>query len=238
MKGISGHPIIITRRKMNDELTKQWKRKLIELEDKIRKLNDDKIILVNLLNDANTKQNLKLNGPLQDIGLQEEISYLNDWIKFHLQDIEKYKAKLKNAEQAGNAIKESILDAQEKSVEESFKFIFKEKELKPTIKERLVKFKAQRPFAAYATPFIVLALIITSLFLFKPSVVGYAVLSKETAYNESLSLRINESGAYEWNVKNPGSIKSLKASGSVVGNGTVKVYIEKDGQRYLIYKNK
>ena len=152
--------------------------------------------------------------------------------------IEKYKAKLKNAEQAGNAIKESILDAQEKSVEESFKFIFKEKELKPTIKERLVKFKAQRPFAAYATPFIVLALIITSLFLFKPSVVGYAVLSKETAYNESLSLRINESGAYEWNVKNPGSIKSLKASGSVVGNGTVKVYIEKDGQRYLIYKNK
>ncbi|MBI2659063.1 hypothetical protein HYX05_03120 [Candidatus Woesearchaeota archaeon] len=64
------------------------------------------------------------------------------------------------------------------------------------------------------------------------------VLSQETAYNESLGLRINESGTYEWNVKNPGMIKSLKASGSIIGNGTVKVYIEKHGERYLIYQNK
>ncbi|MBI2649726.1 hypothetical protein HYX04_00255 [Candidatus Woesearchaeota archaeon] len=223
---------------MNSEITESCKRKLAELEGKISKLNADKIILVNLLNETKAKHNLKLSDPLQDIDLQEEISYLNDWIKFHSQDIEKYKAKLKNAEQAGIEANERILDAQEKSVEESFKFIFKEKGLKPTIKERLVKFKAQKPLFAYAIPFIVLALIITSLFLFKPSVVGYVVLSKETAYNESLNLRVNESGAYEWNVRNPGSIKSLKASGSVVGNGTVKVYIEKDGKRYLIYQNK
>ena len=82
----------------------------------------------------------------------------------------------------------------------------------------------------YAIPFIVLALIITSLFLFKLPIVGCVVLSKETTYNES--------GTYEWNVGNPGVIKLIKVTGSVAGNGAVKVYIEKDGEKCLIYKNK
>jgi len=73
MKGTSGQSIIITGRKMNNKLIDQWKRKLIELEDKTRKLNADKDILVNLLNEAKAKQNLKLSDPLQDIDLQEEI---------------------------------------------------------------------------------------------------------------------------------------------------------------------
>ncbi|MEK6892175.1 MAG: hypothetical protein AABX25_03245 [Nanoarchaeota archaeon] len=48
-------------------------------------------------------------------------------------------------------------------------------------------------------------------------------------------MQINESGTYEWNVKNPGNITSLKATGSVSSNGTAKVYVEKDGKRYLVF---
>ena len=33
-----------------------------------------------------------------------------------------------------------------------------------------------------------------------------------------------------------GKISSIKTTGSVIGNGTVKIYIEKDGKKYLIYK--
>ena len=36
-------------------------------------------------------------------------------------------------------------------------------------------------------------------------------------------------------MKNPGSIKSLKMSGSVTSNGTARVYIEKNGTRQLLF---
>ena len=36
-------------------------------------------------------------------------------------------------------------------------------------------------------------------------------------------------------VKNPGNIKSIKATGSVTSNGTAKVYIEKNGTKYLLF---
>ena len=48
----------------------------------------------------------------------------------------------------------------------------------------------------------------------------------------------NESGNYTWNPDKEGIIESIKASGKVIGNGTVKIYIEKDGEKYLIYDNK
>ena len=188
---------------MNDELIKQWKRKLIKLEEEIKQLNNQKIILINILIESNRRKNIKLKYLLE---LKEEISYLDGWIKAYSKSIKEYKNKLNEVEQRS--------------------------------KRRIAQDFIQKPLVKYTAPLIVLLLIITSLFLLKPFTTGYVVLSKETIYNESLGLKINESGTYEWNVKNPGSIKSLKASGSVTGNGTVKVYIEKDGEKYLIYRNK
>ena len=90
----------------------------------------------------------------------------------------------------------------------------------------------------YSIPVVLILLILTSLFLLKPSSTGYVVLGKEAAYNKTLNLKVNESGNYTLNLKNPGIIKSIQASGNVIGNGTVKIYIEKDGKRYLIFDNK
>ncbi|MBS3114280.1 hypothetical protein J4448_04205 [Candidatus Woesearchaeota archaeon] len=82
----------------------------------------------------------------------------------------------------------------------------------------------------------IIALIFIGIFIFqKPAITGKVIQGKETIFSENLNLEVNESGAYEWNVKNPGSIKSLKATGSVTSNGTAKVYIEKNGSKYLLF---
>lgn len=84
--------------------------------------------------------------------------------------------------------------------------------------------------------FLITALIISGILLFnKPAVTGKVIEGKETVFSENLNLQVNESGTYEWNVKNPGSVKSLKMSGSVSTNGSAKVYIEKNGTRQLLF---
>ena len=83
---------------------------------------------------------------------------------------------------------------------------------------------------------VAITIIILGIFILKkPAITGKVVLSKEAVYSENLKIEKNESGTYEWNVKNPGSIKSIKATGSVTANGTAKVYIEKNGTKYLLF---
>lgn len=83
---------------------------------------------------------------------------------------------------------------------------------------------------------LVMIMVILGVLIFKkPSITGKVVLGKETVYSDNLNLKINESGSYEWKVKNPGSIKSLKLTGSVTSNGTAKVYIDKNGTKQLLF---
>ena len=82
----------------------------------------------------------------------------------------------------------------------------------------------------------IIGIIILSIFIFeKPAVTGKVIEGKETVFSENLNIEKNESGTYEWSVKNPGIIKSLKATGSVSSNGSAKVYIEKDGKKFLLF---
>ena len=87
------------------------------------------------------------------------------------------------------------------------------------------------------TAIILIAIIIIAgvLITKKPSVTGKVVQNKETVFTDNLNLQVNESGTYEWKVKNPGSIKSIKATGFVSSNGTAKVYIEKNGTKQLLF---
>ena len=87
--------------------------------------------------------------------------------------------------------------------------------------------------------FVILVLIILGSYIFnKPAITGRAIEGKESVFSERLNLQVNESSTYEWQVKNPGSIKSLKMSGSVTSNGSAKVYIEKNGTRQIIFDSK
>ena len=83
---------------------------------------------------------------------------------------------------------------------------------------------------------LIIIIIILGVIIFKkPSITGKVIEGQQTAYNENLNIQKNESGTYVWQVKNPGSIKSLKATGSVTSNGTAKIYIEKNGTKYLLF---
>lgn len=199
-----------------------WKRKIVELEKEVSSLEKDKSSLIYLSDDVKSRQNIKLETSLEGIDLEEEISYLNDWIGYHKNKVKYYKDRIR--------ISEKLREKDEIAAE-----------INEAAKEARIKFsfgKIIEKSPRYAVPLIVILVIATSFFLLKPAITGQVILNKEAAYTNNLNLVINESGAYEWNIRNPGNIKSIKASGSVIGNGTVKVYIEKDGKRYLIFDNK
>lgn len=105
------------------------------------------------------------------------------------------------------------------------------------ISEKISKLERQK-IIRYALPAIMLVFLVSVLFVSKPEITGYAVLTEKNTYEDNLNLIINESGNYTWAVDKSGNIESIKASGRVKGNGSVKVYIEKDGERHLIYGNK
>src|SRR3989338_2415055 len=217
---------------MDEEIIKNTKRKLSGLEAKVNSLNIQKLVLGNIADELNKNTNIKLSNILQGVDLHEEISYISDWVEFHSKEIERCRAKLNRLEQA-----------KEKEIKDSFKLVFKDAGKKPfSLKERLnikatiTKFNQKQLFK-YAVPVAVLLIVAASLFLLKPSLTGFVTLAEET-YKDNLNLKINESRSEEWQPKNIGNIKSIKASGSIEGNGSVKIHIEKGGKRYLIYQNK
>ncbi len=267
----------------NKEQLENWKRSLIELKEKVKKLHIDKNILINLLKEKKTKQNIKLNNLVKDSELEEEISHLQNYIEFYKGKISGYKNRIKSlgkevSQQDFEEIKEDVKleeltknrelekEAEKVRVEEKPEIEVKEEEIKEQIKELFVEKVERRPirpkeelFAIknpfkniferttkldknkllrYGVPVVMLLLIISVLFISKPQITGYTILVQEKTYEDNLNLTVKESGNYTWSIDNIGDIKSIKASGKVKGNGTVKVYIEKDGKRYLIFDNK
>jgi len=69
----------------------------------------------------------------------------------------------------------------------------------------------------------------------RPSITGFAVITKETTFSDNLNLVINESQKVTWNPRNPGNLKLIRATGAISRNGTAKVYIEKDDEKLLIF---
>jgi len=106
------------------------------------------------------------------------------------------------------------------------------------IKRQALIFNSGKPVFIYAAAFAIVLIIIAGLFFIKPNISGYAVFGKEATYNSNLSLKISQSGNYTWTAGRAGDIKSITASGSLNGNGTARVYIEKNGKRYLIFDSK
>ena len=83
-----------------------------------------------------------------------------------------------------------------------------------------------------------LALAVLALGIFvlkKPSIVGFAVITKETTNHDNLNLVVNESKGVTWTLKNPGNLQSVKATGTMSRNGTAKVYIQKGNEKLLVF---
>ena len=84
--------------------------------------------------------------------------------------------------------------------------------------------------------FLIVIIVLIGILIFKkPATTGKVILSKETIYSDNLNIKTNESSTYIWQIKNPGNIKSLKATGFVTSNGTARVYVEKNSTKYLLF---
>ena len=83
--------------------------------------------------------------------------------------------------------------------------------------------------------YLVLALVLVGAYYLEPVITGFAIVTKQSNYVDDVNLEFSESSSYVWAMSNPGNLKSVKIDGSIIGNGEAKVYIEDDGERYLIF---
>ena len=113
-----------------------------------------------------------------------------------------------------------------------------------TGKKNVLENKAEKPdsyiskTAIFGAITILSLLVIAIFFISKPGITGNVILAQEKLYDDKLNLQVNESANTTWAINKAGNLNSIKASGSIIGNGSVKIYIEKEGKKYLIYKNK
>src|SRR3989344_8116454 len=107
----------------NKELLETWKRKLAELEDKVKKLDNNKNILIWLYNEVRTGRNIKLEIALKDLDLKEEIPYLNDKIEFCKGNILRLKNRIEalKTEISQQEIEDKLLSQQLEDLEKEAK---------------------------------------------------------------------------------------------------------------------
>ena len=81
---------------------------------------------------------------------------------------------------------------------------------------------------------ILFALIMVSLFFFKEEITGMAFVG-ESAYTDKVSTVLEDGGSFNWIPSVSGNITSVRISGSLIGNGSARLYLNAAGMKYLLY---
>ncbi len=74
--------------------------------------------------------------------------------------------------------------------------------------------------------FGILMMLGIGLFFLRPTLTGLVVEYEAENYTQNLNLRINQSSGYEWQPEHLGILRSARISGTILGNGSVKIYLE------------
>ena len=82
--------------------------------------------------------------------------------------------------------------------------------------------------------YVILALILAGAYYIEPAITGFATVEKNVNYTDIVNFAADEDDVFVWNLGNPGKLKSVKIDGLLVGNGSAKVYIEHENERYLM----
>ena len=82
--------------------------------------------------------------------------------------------------------------------------------------------------------FLTLAL---GLLFIKPTFMGYTLFTEQNNFTDTLSLVVNESSNYVWEMENNGNLKRIGISAKFVnyGGGYAKVYLRHDDVDYLVF---
>ena len=83
--------------------------------------------------------------------------------------------------------------------------------------------------------YAVLALIVLGAYYIAPGITGFVTVTKQSNYTDDISLDFKESATYEWALANYGDLRSVKIDGSLIGNGSAKIYIESSTMKYLLF---
>jgi len=83
---------------------------------------------------------------------------------------------------------------------------------------------------------IFIIFIVSSIIFIGFKITGFAVLN-EVNHKDIVNLSLNGSGIYFWGLQKQGDLGFVRLRGSIIGNGSVKVYIENEGKKYLIFDN-
>ncbi|MBW2984264.1 hypothetical protein KY361_04065, partial [Candidatus Woesearchaeota archaeon] len=82
---------------------------------------------------------------------------------------------------------------------------------------------------------LITALIITNVFVMRPTITAEIVVMKEVNYTDSIGFKAATSSSYAWYVPYTGNLTSLRLKGKVAVEGHAKVYLEHEGEEYLIF---
>ena len=86
--------------------------------------------------------------------------------------------------------------------------------------------------------YVILALVLTGVYLLEPTITGFITVTKQIEYTDKVNQEFNETSEYVWNLSNPGILKSIKIDGSKSIEGKIRVYVENDNVRYLIFDSR
>ena len=89
-----------------------------------------------------------------------------------------------------------------------------------------------------AVPLLTVIFLIFGLFFFKSAITGFITIEKQFNYSDNVNVEFNENSEYIWIPEQNGALKSLRVSGSYKTEGNVRVYLEDEGIRHLIFDSK
>src|SRR3989338_6772180 len=85
--------------------------------------------------------------------------------------------------------------------------------------------------------YAVLAFVLIGVYYLGPAITGFVAVEKQVNYTDDVNFAADENKVFVWALGNPGQLKSVKIDGMIIGNGSVKVYIEHENVRYLVLDN-
>ena len=83
-------------------------------------------------------------------------------------------------------------------------------------------------------PAALLVIILAILVFLRPVFIGYFALENVSSYTQDIDAVFVENTSYLLELEH-GELKSLKLSGSVIGDGSARVYLETDNESYLVF---
>jgi len=84
------------------------------------------------------------------------------------------------------------------------------------------------------TPILAIIIAIVSFFVLKPLMTGFIVVSEEVSYIDKIDEIFDTNQQYVWEPEHKGEFTSVRVSGSIIGEGSVKLYLKKNDIMYLL----